>query len=217
MGEGCPTPSWRAETPQQSFRSDLRQSMNRLLHESYLSDDMASLEVAQAILEKLDIKDKIDDFTKFRDDPSVYQEWKKLGLLLVIDTKSRIDYVNGDDPNWNIKKGDSVLDIHLPPVPKGKATLGNLRESMKLIAEYIRIHNLDSKFLIGVTFEKIAKISESFGFRVVEPKLPEKVKARIERVYDEFNKSGSPMGKILFCYQPVGKFLERYPLENTGK
>ena len=217
MGEKCPIPDRRPETPQQSFRDELRRNMTNLFYESFASGDSVSFEVVQAVLEKLDIKDRIDDFTKFRDDTSVYQEWKKLGILLVINTKSLFDYVSGDGFDWDIKKGDSILDIHLPPVPKGEATLGNLRRSMKLIAEYIRVQNLDSKFLVGVTFEEIAKVSKGFGFKIVEPELPEKVKKGVERVYRDFNKSGRPMGKILLCYQPTNQFLERYPLDNNSE
>jgi len=60
--------SRRVESPQERFRGELRGEVNKLLYET---SDGLSYEVAVKILEKLDIKDRVDEIQRHKDDPSV--------------------------------------------------------------------------------------------------------------------------------------------------
>lgn len=195
------------EIPQQQFRDDLRAEINMISPKSVLG-----FEVTMKILELLDIKDKIEEIQQYRDDPTVYQNWKQLGLFIVIDRTSRIGWKD-DKSGFEIKQGDKILDIHLPPVPQEQKTFDNITRSMQLIADYIVKQRLNPKYIMGVTFEKLARVSQRQGFTVVEPQVPDDIRRGIERVYHGFEPSGlneNSMGKVLLCYQPTKKFLQRY-------
>jgi hypothetical protein len=84
---------------------------------------------------------------------------------------------------------------------------------MKLIAKYIAKQKLDVKYVMGVTFEKMAMVSRRQGFTVIEPEIPDDIRTGVENVYRRFEDKGvnsRSMGKILLCYQPTGQFLQRY-------
>lgn len=200
--------SRRIESPQERFRAELRGEVNKVLYETR---DALSYEVAVKILEKLDIKDRIEEIQRHKDDPTIYQPWKQLGLFIVVDHTSRINWKD-EGSGFEIKEGDKILDIHLPPVPEGQNTFVNVTRSMQLIAEYIARQNLDVKYLVGATFEKLSRVSRRQGFTVVDPQLPEDVKRGVERVYRRFGEhiNEKSMGRILLCYQPTGQFLQRY-------
>ncbi|KKR78369.1 MAG: hypothetical protein UU23_C0001G0133 [Candidatus Curtissbacteria bacterium GW2011_GWA1_40_9] len=199
----------RTETPEQLFRGELRREINRALESA---DNPLAIEIAEKALEKLDIKDRVGEMSRYKDDPTVYQDWKQLGLFMVIDKISRINY---QDPNSGIRirKGDRVLDLHLPPVAKEDRTLANVTRSMELIAQYIAIHDLDVKYLVGVTTERLAMISKRQGFTIVEPEIPEDIKRGVENVYRRFGDRGinaEAMGRILLCYQETEQFMQRF-------
>lgn len=199
----------RTESPEQSFRGELRHEVQLVLERS---DNPLSIEIAFKILEKLDIKDRIDEINAHKDDPTVYQTWKKLGLFIVIDRTSRINW-DDQDSGIKVRKGDRVLDLHLPPVPKEDRTLANVTRSMKLIAQYVAQQRLDVKCLLGVTTERLAMVSKRQGFTIVEPYIPDDIKRGVENVYRRFDDRGinaEPMGRILLCYQEVGQFMQRF-------
>ena len=203
----------RVESPQEKFRSELRGEVYHILERS---DDPLSIEVANKILEKLQIKDIVDDLVRYKDDPKIYRQWKQLGLFIVIDRTSRIDWVDKKN-RFEVKKGDSILDIHLPTVPQDQrnpaSMVREVHRSMQLIAEYVTQQDLHPKYLMGVTFEKLARVSRRQGFTVIEPEVPEDIKRGVENVYMRFGDLGvneRSMGKILLCYQSTDKFLQKY-------
>lgn len=197
-----------SQTPEQMFRGNLRREIYQTLE---AADNPLAVEIAQKALEKLDIKDRVSEMSRYRDDPSVYQDWKRLGLFVVIDRDSRIDYEDAES-GISIRKGDRVLDLHLPPVSPDERTLRNVTKSMRLIAEYIQVHKLDVKYLVGVTTERLAMVSRRQGFTVVEPEIPEDIRRGVENVSRRFNDAGinAEESKILLCYQEVGQFMQRY-------
>lgn len=199
----------RVESPEQQFRQGLR---NEVLNVLQHTENPLAIEIAEKILLKIDIKDHIDEISRHRDDPAIYQSWKQLGLFLVIDGASRIDYA---DPKFglDIRKGERILDIHLPPTSPEQRTLDNVTKSMTLIAEYIVKQKLDVKYIMGVTFEKMAMVSRRQGFTVIEPEMPDDIRRGVENVYRRFDDKGinsRSMGKILLCYQPTDQFIQRY-------
>ena|SRR3989344_8555458 len=199
----------RVESPEQQFREGLR---NETLNVLRNAEDPLAIEIAEKILGKLDIKHRIDEISRRKDDPTLYQSWKQLGLFLVMDKASRIDYSDSKS-GLKVRKGERILDIHLPPTPPEQRTLANVTKSMRLIAEYIDKQKLDVKYVMGVTFEKMAMVSRRQGFTVIEPEIPDDIRTGVESVYRRFSDKGinsRSMGKILLCYQPTDQFLQRY-------
>lgn len=196
------------ETPEQLFRNEIRRSAVDVLY----SIDPLSSEIAKKVLEKILIKDQIDEINAYRNNPTIYQPWKKLGLFIVVDKTSQVDYTD-QDSDFEVKQGDRILDIHLPPVPADQRNLAAVTSSLQLVAEYISQQKLDVKYLMGVTFEKLARVSTRQGFTIIVPELPEDIRRNVETVYRRFTDSGingESMGRVLLCYQTTGNFLQRY-------
>lgn len=90
-------------------------------------------------------------------------------------------------------------------------------ESFQLLAEYIERHKLKPKYILGVSYERLANLTKYFGFQVIEIPIPEEVRSRVEKVYQKLmearktsEKQPKPMGKILVCYMKTENFLERF-------
>lgn len=206
-------PQYQVEAPQQRLRNEIRGEVAEILEST---QDELAFEVGIKILEKLDIKDRIEDLQRYKDDPTIYQTWKQLGLFIVINRTSYIDW-DDEASGFSLKKGEPILDIHLPPVTEEQRTLPQVTQSLKLIADYIVLHDLTPKYIMGVTFEKLARVSRRQGFSVLEPQIPEDIQRGVENVYRHFNEAGineESMGRILLCYQDTNHFLDRYLVQS---
>ncbi len=177
--------------------------------------------IGEKILEKDKVKEQVEQMVAGAHDTSVQQDLKMLGVLVVRETEAKFAH---EDPEtgFSIQPGDIYLDLHLPPVPAHLRSRQAVEESFRLIAEYIRIHDLDHKYLIGITDEKLAELAHrQFGFEVIfpDPKdLPSDVVAGVENVYMKYR--NSPQGVEIPI--PVGVFmgtkdlLSRYGIEQPA-
>lgn len=205
----------RQRTPEERFRDLARRVAERIHWETL---DPLSREVAEKILFKLDLKDRLSEVDRYRDDPKKYQNLKRLGLLLVFDRTAQHEW-RDESSGFLLNKGDRYLDLHLPPVDleKRKSLLTLLtqgKHSLQLLAQYIQEQKLNPKYVLGVTYEKLAKVSKRFGFQLIEPPIPEDVRRGVENVYRDFvqsaQKDAKPIGRIFVCYQDLENFMERY-------
>jgi hypothetical protein len=82
---------------------------------------------------------------------------------------------------------------------------------LKLLAKYIQEQRLTPKYILGVTYERLASASRRFGFELIEPPIPDDVRRGVENVYQRFveidQKDRKPIGKILVCYQGLEEFM----------
>lgn len=71
--------------------------------------------ILEAIIEKIHLKNRIADIIQYRDNTSIYQRVKQLGIFLFIDSESKYDW---KDPNsdFYLAQGEKFIDIHLPPI-----------------------------------------------------------------------------------------------------
>lgn len=203
------------ETPEQNLRRELKRNAVEIQNRT----EYGSLahEVARKISDKLDLKEYIDRMQHHRDDVTIRQPLKQLGIFMVKESKTRIDY---DDPTtgFSIKPGDEVLDLHMPPVPQDKRTLSAATRSMALIAEYMQRHDINPQYIVGVTYERLAQVSRFQGFTVVDIPIPDDVRKRVERVYQKIAEPGlkdKPMGKVMLCYQTREDFMRRFGLPTS--
>lgn len=199
----------------ETIREGIISSLEDLMFEI---EDPFLREVINAILEKLYLKATIADLIKHRDDTSVYRKVKWLGIFIVVDTVSNHNF---EDPksDFHLAKGEPILDLHLPPIrPEDRTRLRERTvESLRLLAEYIRRHKLTPKYILGITYERLAKVAKRFGFTVIEIPIPQEIQRRIENLYKKLietdirkGKQPKPMGKIFLCYIKTEDLLEKF-------
>ncbi|MFC1749076.1 hypothetical protein ACFL2V_09750 [Pseudomonadota bacterium] len=203
---------WRRmnpETPEQNLRELARTELARI---SWEADDELARELAEKGLEKIRIKDQVDDMQRHADDITIRQDMKRLGSIVVVEASSRF---NAEDivPGLTIQEGDSYLDLHIPPLSDADKSPNAIKHSFHLLADYIQYHEIDVEHIVGVSYERLARVSRRWGFDVVEVPLPEDIKRGVENVFRSFRdrvKVDKGMGEILLCYQRTEDFLGRF-------
>lgn len=202
----------RVETPEQQFRGGLRREAERIRWETINPE---AREIAIKVAEKIDLKDQLDDVVAHRDNTAIYQKMKQLGVFFAVDTEARTDWQH-EESEFSVQRGDSVLDLHLPPLKPEQRDLSEVTRSLGLIADYIVEQRLQPKYVMGITYERLARASRRQGFTVVDVPIPAEIQRGVQRVHDRFTE-GKDMGKIFLCFQPTDQFLQRYhrPQEAT--
>jgi hypothetical protein len=169
----------------------LRTAATEILQDS--PEGSFSREIAEKMLMKAEIKERADEMQTHADDVTVYQEFKQLGVFVVRDAKAAFDF---EDPEsgFSLQKGDRYLDLHLPPVPEGLRSRKAVRDSLDLVKQYAEKQQLKPKYLMGVTYERLAHVANRvFGFDIAYPNpaaLPNAVVAGVERVHQQFTEAG---------------------------
>ncbi|HEX8762987.1 MAG TPA: hypothetical protein VF733_04505 [Candidatus Saccharimonadales bacterium] len=211
MSERLGSPEPGQSNPNRLFLESARSVAYEMLHNA---EDLLSREIAEKILAKVEIKDRVDSLTSHADDVTVYQEFKKLGIFVVRDTRATFDYEDKEG-GLSLRKGDQYLDLHLPPVPKGSRSRDAVHASLALVCEYISAQGLNPKYLIGVTYERMARLAErQFGFSVAYPDpdlLPASVVRGVEQVYEGFTqagRSGQDLGLPAIVFQEISPIAE---------
>lgn len=170
-------------------------------------------EVLEKVLFKLGLKSDLEDAIRHADDTSRYQKMKKFGVLLVFDRQAKTEW-KSTDGEFELRKGDSYIDVHLPPVSKEKRVdlFTQAKHSFELLAHYIKEQNLDPKYVMGVTYEKLAGVARRYGFETLALDIPPDVRVGVERVYARFreSKEGESMGQISLCFQSKEDFIARF-------
>ncbi|MCF7833655.1 MAG: hypothetical protein K9L98_00845 [Candidatus Pacebacteria bacterium] len=171
------------------------------------------IEILEKVLLKLELKRNLENTMRYADDTSKYQKMKKLGVLLVFDREANTQWESANKI-FALKKGDQYIDVHLPPISKEKRIdlFTQAKHSFELLACYIKEQNLNPKYVMGVTYEKLAGVAIRYGFETLALDIPEDIREGVERVYTRFRepKDGESMGKILLCFQTKEDFLARF-------
>lgn len=197
-------------TPEQTLVNGMRQAAYEMLSGP---EDALSREIAEKLLLKADVKERVDAMLAYADDVSVRQDLKQLGTLVVREAEALFDY---DDPEsgFNIQRGDGYLDVHIPPVPRELRNREAAQESLALVRGYILAHGLTPKYVMGVTYERIGEIAKRFGFNVAYPNpelLPDTIIRGVQRVHEQFTEegmSGKEMGLPVIVFRDTEEFLE---------
>lgn len=179
------------DTPERTLLEGVRSAALDILHSN--PENLLAREIAEKMLMKAEIKDRIDEMSAHADDVAVYQELKKLGIFVVRDAKATFDY--GDpESGFSLQTGDSYLDLHVPPVPEGLRSRAAVRASLDLVRQYAEEHQLEPKYVMGVTYERMARVANRvFGFDIAYPSadsLPDEVVGGVERVFQQFTEAG---------------------------
>ena len=205
-------PEVSGTSPDRLLLAEARNAALEMLHGP---DDALTHEIAEKILAKAEIKDRVGELATYADDVTVYQELKRLGVFVVRDAISAIDYED-ETTGFSIRKGDRYLDLHVPPVPKELRSRQAVETSLDLITQYIKTHQLNPKYIMGITYERMATLAErQFGFTVAYPdtdSLPDGVVMGVRRVHEGFTQAGMD-GKDIGL--PALVFIETAPTSET--
>jgi hypothetical protein len=155
---------------------------------------------------------EILDYQRRASDPTVYREhFKRLGVLSVSYAPLGFDFFDSGR-GISIGQDDRVLQIHLPVVDPRKRKLSEVTNSMRLVAEYIKLQGFYGNYIVGTTYERLASASQRFGFRLTDCELPDSfVKSFNEKtaLYERAGVIKNP-GEPRLIIQSVGDFIARY-------
>lgn len=142
---------------------------------------------------------------RHKNDITVYQPIKALGLFTAMEETLLVEEPTGEILTIN------TVRIDLPRVRPQQDLLPAVNESFTLLAKYIAYHQLDVDYIVGTTYEKLAKASQRWGFTIVEP-LSKKTAQDVKTYYPDtpHGKEGKPMGEVLSCFQTKEEFLQRF-------
>lgn len=155
-------------------------------------EDVMTKDIAEKLIAKADIKDRVRDLSDGADDVMLYQEFKRLGIFVVRNATATFDFED-EASGLDMRTGDSYLDLHLPPVSEDSRSRDAVEDSLRMVAEYIAIHQLEAKYIMGITYEKMARLAKGFGFHIAIPDptlLPEGVVRGATQVFEQFTESG---------------------------
>lgn len=203
-------------TPERALVNGMRHAAYEMLSGP---EDALSREIAEKLLLKADVKEQVDAMFAYADDVSVRQDLKQLGTLVVREAEAQFDY---DDPDsgFSLRRGDSYLDLHIPPVPIELRHRRAAIRSLALVREYIIAHGLAPKYVMGVTYERVGEIAKKFGFNVAHPNpelLPNSVIRGVQRVHEQFTEEGmrgGDMGLPVIVFKDTGEFLKNVETES---
>ena len=172
--------------------------------------------IAEKAIAKLDLKEEVERMDRDKNDLTVRQPKKSLGSLVLVENTARFAFnIPG---GLQIRRGDQYLDIHVPPLEEDESSPKAIQKSFRLLAAYIRYHQLEQRYLIGITYEQLAKVSRRYGFTIANIPIPAEITAGIERVFDRYRKRQGKqikMGKIQLVYQETEKFLAKFTQSST--
>lgn len=117
------------------------------------------------------------------------------------------------ESGFSLGKGDSYIELHLPPVEPENLTLKKVTSSLQSLAGYIDSTGLTPKYIMGITYERLADASRRMGFSVINPSLPPDLREGVERFNRAAVREGlkdEPMGQLLLAYQDGEAFLNRF-------
>lgn len=186
-----------------------------LRHSKPNDDDKVKRAIAEKILYKAEIKDSDVYLDGGEDSVDNYQELKRLGIFIIRHAVAEFDYED-TQTGFKIHEGDSYIDLHLPPVPEESRNKQAVEDSLRMIAKYIAINKIDAKYVMGVTYEKMARLAEKgYGFHITYPcaeSLPERTAKSISEIY-ELSKNagmkGEDMGTPTIVYLTIDELRDR--------
>ncbi len=115
-------------------------------------------------------------------------------------------------PELCLEPGDPFLELHLL-AGQPRHTMGHLNRSMALMADYAWHLSPRPKCVLGITYERLARASQRFGFKIVEQQLPPEA-LQIFESYLRRNAGpvleGRELGGLYVCYQTTEDLCDRY-------
>ncbi len=165
----------------------------------------------------------IDSQQGAQDDPNIFnKDLKILGLFEVAESYSHIG-VTDSKSGFKLMPEDKVIHLGLLPIEfsqnrmvlRRKEILEKAVHSLGLISKYIKTHNLQANYIVGITYDTMAKIATQLGFEIADGQviLPENLRNKLEQQYNVMTPRGwrgRPLGDLRVIYQSREDFLDRW-------
>lgn len=137
---------------------------------------------------------------------------RQFGIFFAVERKAEEQF---SDPKTGffLNKGDFYIELHIPPVNPDDRVIGQVGPSLESLAGYLDEKELSPKYIMGITYERLASVSEKWGFTVANPDLPAEVSDAVERFSRAAVREGlkdQPLGQLQLAYQDGKSFLDRF-------
>jgi len=153
---------------------------------------------------------KVDPFP---DDPTHrFASYKKLGLIAVSEFPVHLPI--SLDNETVIGSHDPVIEIHLGPQVDRSRPFIRTGESLRLLADYIQLHEIEASYVVGVTRQNLARATRRYGFSVSSSNsriMSKRVEAGFLR--DQrlgFINEDEEIGGVFIVYQRKEDLLARF-------
>lgn len=137
---------------------------------------------------------------------NIYNPVKRFGNILLMESRSQFDYED-KATGLIINKDKIYLGMHLSEVngtvEQKRAALNDNLISVGLYLAYFK-SRLPASPLIGVTYEKLARASRRYGFKMAETEVPKNIQDEIQRTLTEH------MGKRKMFEDPARVIFQDY-------
>lgn len=167
--------------------------------------------------------------SEHKNDPTIYEETKRLGLLDVGLEEAGGDIIDARTGLY-LKSGEEFINLSLEPVKKSINSIQDARKfhgdivmSLTLTAQYLSLHELDATVVGSFTYQRMARLVEKYGFNNASQDLPKRDK-RLARInYFASNpryRRGIDPGEIVFIHQSKDQLIKRFlntPLDSSVK
>lgn len=137
---------------------------------------------------------------------------KKFGIFWAVEAKAEMNMMDPES-GFSLSEGDFYVELHLPPVEQKDRTLEKAKSSLESLAQYLDENSLTPKYVLGITYERLANASTRMGFEVIDPALPTDLResvARFNRAAQREGLKDEPMGDLLLAYQDGETFLNTF-------
>lgn len=143
---------------------------------------------------------------------------QQFGIFWAVEGTAEFDIADPES-QFDLRVGDSYIELHLPPVDSDDKTLAKATSSLQELADYVRENELTPKYIYGITYERLANDSRRFGFEKVGPGIfSEELNegfARFSRMAVREGLKDEPMGDLMLVYQSGEDFLSRFSPRET--
>lgn len=129
------------------------------------------------------------------------------GVLLAIHRVASYDWGISDD-KFSLNKGDHFINLHIPRNPglTPARTVVKVGLAYGIVARHITENGLDIKYMVGITYKRLADTSSRHDFKTRRLNLPENVLNKAESFYKANMPEGlknEPIGGLVICYRSI--------------
>jgi hypothetical protein len=146
-------------------------------------------------------------------DPSIVEPIKRFGMFVITDQTALADWPFTDD-EFSLSQGDRFLNVHMPPPIEGqpRPTLAQAAEDYAHIADYIRQHDLPIKYILGITYQRLAVTGRRQNYTMFAVELPSVLAETQRAIYDKhLAASAKDPGPTTLLYHTRESFLTQFP------
>jgi len=148
----------------------------------------------------------------------VYNPVKFFNPITLIESNAVFDFYD-QETSFKLQKGNPYVGIHLHSRIDSVTSRSQIQDSLEKMAVYIKRFRdrLPSDTIIGMSYDKLARLSRRYGFRVAETSLPADIKKRyVEYAAKVPDKPPFDLSDPKICFQTCDEFIAGFPINRRG-